>query len=356
MINLIDVEKYYKTPQGDILALKNINLDISAGEIFGVIGKSGAGKSTLIRCINLLEKPSSGSIIVAGQSLTTLNNRQLRHARRQIGMIFQHFNLLSTKTVYDNIALPLKLQGFGNQLCEKVIQPLLELTGLTNKKKNYPNELSGGQKQRVAIARSLASQPKVLLCDEATSALDPDTTKSILALLKDININLGLTILLITHEMDVIKSICDRVALMEHGEIIKQCSVIDFFSKPHPEPGMEFLKSYLRHELPDLLQENLLPEATLLTYPVLRIYFYGEATSKPIIANLIQTYQLQVNILQANIEQIKNTTIGLMVITINDNNNKLSLEKLSEVLVFLRQQNITVEVIGHVARDAISAS
>ncbi|WP_337383854.1 methionine ABC transporter ATP-binding protein, partial [Acidaminococcus timonensis] len=218
MIQLEHIEKIYHTASGDLHALKDINLTINEGEIFGIIGLSGAGKSTLVRCINMLERPTSGKVFVDGQEMTALSEEQLRKARQNIGMIFQHFNLLASRTVYGNIAFPLEIQGLDKASIKKKVDPLLDLVGLADRADHYPSQLSGGQKQRVGIARALASDPKVLLCDEATSALDPQTTESILNLLRDINKRLHITIVMITHQMNVVKEICDRVAVIENGQ------------------------------------------------------------------------------------------------------------------------------------------
>lgn len=234
MIRLSNVQKTYPARRGSEAhkALHGINLDIAAGEIVGVIGRSGAGKSTLIRCINLLEMPTSGSVVVDGTDVTTLPKRDLPLFRRQLGMVFQHFNLLSSRTVYDNIALPLELAGASKAEIAAAVDPLLPLVGLDDKRDRYPAELSGGQKQRVGIARALSSNPKVLLCDEVTSALDPETTRQILTLLKDINQRLGLTMVVITHEMAVVKALCDRVAVMDSGVIVEEGEVAGIFAKP----------------------------------------------------------------------------------------------------------------------------
>lgn len=256
MIDLRNVEKTYYSNAGDIHALKKTNLHINAGEIFGIIGLSGAGKSTLIRCINMLEVPTGGQVFVDGQELTAMNNQELRKARQNIGMIFQHFNLLASRTVYDNIAFPLEIQGISQSEIKKRVQPLLELVQLQDRGDYYPSQLSGGQKQRVGIARALASDPKVLLCDEATSALDPQTTKSILDLLKDINKRLNLTIVMITHQMEVVKEVCDRVAVIENGEIIEEGSMIDVFTDPQKPTTKDFVKSINNVELPALLQSS----------------------------------------------------------------------------------------------------
>ena len=237
MITFKNISKTFRGSGGLVHALSDVSLHVPEGCIYGVIGSSGAGKSTLIRCANLLEAPTEGEVLVAGQNLVELSSAELRKARREIGMIFQHFNLLSSRTVYQNIALPLELAGQSAAEIEKAITPLLELVGLEDKRNSYPSQLSGGQKQRVAIARALASQPKVLLCDEATSALDPQTTVSILNLLRDINKKLGLTILLITHEMDVVKSICDRVAILSQGRVIEENDVESFFLSPKTKTG-----------------------------------------------------------------------------------------------------------------------
>ncbi|HXO75314.1 MAG TPA: ATP-binding cassette domain-containing protein, partial [Puia sp.] len=231
-------------------ALTDVSLEIAEGEIFGVIGSSGAGKSTLIRCINLLERPTTGNVIVGGQDLVSLSSRELTRTRRRIGMIFQHFNLLSSRTVFENVAFPLELSGTPKEEITRRVTELLTLVGLLEKQSDYPVSLSGGQKQRVAIARTLANNPTVLLCDEATSALDPETTRSILALLKDINRRFRITILLITHEMNVVKAICDRVAVISEGQLIEQGTVREIFSHPRTELTREFIKSSLHFSVP----------------------------------------------------------------------------------------------------------
>lgn len=348
MITLTDLYKYYATPAGQVCALNGISLTVEPGEIFGVIGKSGAGKSSLIRCVNLLERPDQGQVWVAGQELTQLPPGALRAARREMGMIFQHFNLLASLSVYDNIALPLVFAKTPAAQIKQKIAPLLELTGLTDKQANYPQQLSGGQKQRVAIARALVNQPKVLLCDEATSALDPETTRSILALLKDINRQLGLTILMITHEMEVIKTICSRVALLEKGEIVQLATVFDFFTQQHSGPAAEYVQAYLRQELHEVLQEALLTEAQADTNPVLRVYFKGKAAGKPLVAHLISTLHLEVNILQANIDYIQGEATGIMVMEIGDTANRLQAG-----IEYLQAEGLIVEKIGYVRRNAI---
>lgn len=243
LIFIDNVSKSFKYGDKKTWAVKNVNLNVKKGEVFGIIGLSGAGKSTLIRCLNRLEEPTSGSITIDGVDITSLNKNQLRIARKDIGMIFQHFNLLSQKTVFENIAFPLELEGFSKDVIEKKVNKLLDYLELKDKKDSYPSQLSGGQKQRVAIARALVNDPKVLLSDEATSALDPKTTKSILALLNKIRKEFGLTIVLITHQMEVVKDICDKVAIIENGEIIEKNTVENLFQNPKTKTAKTFIRS-----------------------------------------------------------------------------------------------------------------
>ena len=289
MIELKQIRKVYEGAVR-VEALKEINVTIEEGEIFGVIGQSGAGKSTLIRCINMLERPTSGSVIVDGVDLTKLNTVELREERKHIGMIFQHFNLLSSRTVYDNVAFPLELQGLSKEEIRERILPILDIVKLSDRLDNYPSQLSGGQKQRVGIARALASNPKVLLCDEATSALDPQTTKSILALLKDINRRLNLTIVLITHEMNVIKEICDRVAVIEGGTIIEEGPVVDVFTEPKQATTKEFVSAIIRHDLPEDAIAHLTLNETWVegANPIVRLTFKGNVTDEPVVASIIR--------------------------------------------------------------------
>lgn len=343
MINLNNVSKTYQSDQGQVHALKDINLAVKQGEIFGVVGKSGAGKSTLIRCVNLLERPTSGTVEVAGQELTALSERELTKARRQIGMIFQHFNLLQSASVFDNIALPLVFAGLKVAEIESIVSPLLALVELQDKRNNYPAELSGGQKQRVAIARALACEPKVLLCDEATSALDPQTTKSILKLLSEINQRMGLTILLITHEMDVVKQICDRVAVLEKAELVEQASIVDFFMKPKTASATAMSRSALHVELPEIIQQQLIAEAFAGGIPLLKIIFQGERVQEPLISDVVQHFQLELNIIQANIEIIHQQTFGIMMVEIFNPNDKLS-----QAISYLENKGLQVEILGYI--------
>lgn len=349
MITLEHISKNYITPTGTVTALQDINLHVNKGEIYGIIGQSGAGKSTLIRCVNLLERPESGKIMVDHAELTALSPDALRIARRKIGMIFQHFNLLNSRTVYENIALPLELSGQSKQDIAKTIYPLLELTGLADKKNQYPAKLSGGQKQRVAIARALASKPSVLLSDEATSALDPETTQNILELLKNIRDTLNLTILLITHEMTVIKASCDRVAILQKGSLIEENEVGEFFAHPKTSIARNFIISSLKQSLPAVIAGKMIPEEKPHHHPILRLWFFGDAATQPIMAQLMTRFALRINILQANVEYIKKHAMGIMILAIDGEK-----QQLAAGIQYLQQSGIQVEVLGYVPNDIIT--
>lgn len=350
MITLRDVVKTYNTANGPVHALKDINLEIKRGEIYGIIGLSGAGKSTLVRCINLLERPSSGSVIVDGKEMTKLNDTELRKARKNIGMIFQHFNLLSTSTVYDNIAFPLKLAGKSKEEIEHKVEPLLKLVGLENKANQYPSQLSGGQKQRVGIARALANDTKVLLCDEATSALDPQTTKAILKLIKDINKKMDLTVVVITHEMQVVKELCDKVAVLDHGVIAENGSVLEIFTNPKQKITKEFMSVLSSNELPAAYRDSKVSQkydakSTML----LRLTFIGESADNPVIANLIREYpQLEISILFGDLDQIQMVPFGRMIIGLKGEEVAIK-----EAIDTLAKQDLRVEVIGYVQRSTV---
>lgn len=347
MIRLHSVSKtYYSRKGAPIEALKPVDLHVPRGQIHGVIGLSGAGKSTLIRCVNLLERPTTGSVEVDGQELTQLSREALNRARHGMGMIFQHFNLLTSRTVSANVALPLELMGMRRAEIQARIAPLLELVGLADKADQYPAQLSGGQKQRVAIARALASRPKVLLCDEATSALDPQTTGSILELLQDINRKLGLTILLITHEMEVVKSICHRVSLISDGALVEEAEVGDFFTAPRTRLGREFLNDFLELEPPRALIERLEAQPGANTHPVVRLAFSGDAVSTPLISRLARECGIDVSILQAKVESIQDRTLGLMIAELMG-----GADDTRKALDYLQRNDLTVEVLGHVQRD-----
>jgi len=343
MIKLTDINKVFETTDKPVYALSDVNIEVAKGEIFGVIGSSGAGKSTLIRCVNLLEAPTSGSVNLDGIELTKLSKTQLSQARHQIGMIFQHFNLLSSRTVFANVALPLEFLGLDKQAIADKVTPLLKLVGLENKHESYPAELSGGQKQRVAIARALASEPKVLLCDEATSALDPSTTKSILALLKDINERLGLTILLITHEMEVVKNICDKVAIIDKGELIEQNTVANFFANPKTQLAKKFIEATINLEIPEEYQARLTAERTPDSYPLIRLGFTGNSVDSAVISEVSRALKVDVNVLSADIEFAGGIKFGFMLAELIGNKDNTIAAK-----AYFQEHAVNVEVIGYV--------
>ncbi|EKO3947362.1 methionine ABC transporter ATP-binding protein MetN [Vibrio fluvialis] len=343
MIEISHVNKVFYQGNKEIHALKDINLNIPQGTIFGVIGSSGAGKSTLIRCVNMLETPTSGSVIVDGVDLTKLNSKQLSETRRNIGMIFQHFNLLSSRTVFENIALPLELSGKDDQHIERKVSELLTLVGLADKRDSYPSNLSGGQKQRVAIARALASDPKVLLCDEATSALDPATTQSILELLKEINRKLNITMLLITHEMDVVKSICHEVAIIGGGELVEKGSVGDIFAHPKTELAHQFIRSTLDLSIPDDYQARLNTERVEGSYPLVRLEFTGSTVDAPLMSQIARKFNIDVSILSSDLDYAGGVKFGMMVAEIYGNE-----QDDIAAMQYLRDHNVKVEVLGYV--------
>ena len=352
MIKLSHIEKTYDSPSGPVKALRGIDLTIGRGEIYGIIGLSGAGKSTLVRCINMLERPTAGQVFVDGREMTALTPAELREARKSIGMIFQHFNLLSSATVYDNVAFPLKLAGMPAEDIHQRVEPLLKLVGLEAKAHQYPSQLSGGQKQRVGIARALASEPKVLLCDEATSALDPQTTKAILDLIRNINKKLRLTVVVITHEMQVIKEICDKVAVIDKGVIAEQGSVLDVFTNPQQPITKEFISVLLSNELPAAFRGGKIsaepvPGACLL----LRLTFIGESADNPVIAGMIRRFpRVETTLLFGSLDQIKSTPFGRMIIGLTGPQSEID-----RALDYLRTQDLKEEVIGYVKRHDSTA-
>ncbi|WP_425446643.1 methionine ABC transporter ATP-binding protein [Dethiothermospora halolimnae] len=334
MIKVNNLTKVFRNDDSEFYALKNINLNIKENEIFGIIGLSGAGKSTLIRTFNRLEEPTSGNIILEGNDITKFNKKELRNMRKKTGMIFQHFNLLSSRTVADNVALPLELSGHKKSEIKGRVKELLSVVDLSDKENSYPSQLSGGQKQRVAIARSLANKPDLLLCDEATSALDPQTTKSILNLLRKVKNEFGLTIVLITHQMEVIKEICDRVAIIEDGEIIELNTVEEIFSNPKTETGKSFV-SNINHSIKEELNFPKEPNSK-----VIRLKYVGDVSKRPIISQIIRKFDIDVNILSGNIDELMTTSIGNLIIQIFGDN-----EKIKTVTEWLKTENIRLEVI-----------
>lgn len=337
MIKLIDLYKEYKTSKGTVVGVDRVNLEIQKGEIFGIVGYSGAGKSSLIRCINLLERPTLGSVIVNGQDMTRLNPKELRTARQKIGMIFQHFNLNASKTVFENVAFALKAAGKPKADIDRRVPELLRLVGLEDKAQQYPSQLSGGQKQRVGIARALANDPHVLLCDEATSALDPTTTKSILQLLKEINQSLNLTIVLITHQMEVVQQICHRVAVMRSGAIIEEGSTYEIFTNPQDGLTKEFIRPILQLEIPDRLLHPHSPDAKLV-----RIHFKGSVAEQGVVSDVLQLCQVKGNILHAKIEYIQDRPFGMFILEIDGEKNEVE-----RAVDLLRERTSGVEVIEH---------
>ncbi|WP_028401146.1 methionine ABC transporter ATP-binding protein [Ectobacillus panaciterrae] len=340
MILLEKVQKIYRAKHGDVAAVQDANLEIRQGEIFGIIGYSGAGKSSLIRMLNQLEKPTSGRITIGGRVISAITGKELREARQEIGMIFQHFNLLWSRTVRENIAFPLEIAGVRKEERQERVDELIRLVGLEGREDAYPSQLSGGQKQRVGIARALANDPKVLLCDEATSALDPETTDQILDLLLDINARLGLTIVLITHEMHVIQKICDRVAVMEKGSIVEMGDVLEVFRNPKQEITKRFVK-----KITDSIDTNEAIEHLTEKYPsgqVVRLKFIGESIEQPFIYELIRKSNIEVNILQGKISQTPNGSYGNLIVQLNG-----PAEEIEKAISFMEQQQVEMEVIAH---------
>ncbi len=343
MIKLIGLNKVYGTGSDAVHALRDVSLHVPQGKIFGVIGASGAGKSTLIRCVNLLERPTEGQVIVDGQDLVALSERELTQARRQIGMIFQHFNLLASRTVFANIAFPLELAGWNKDQIKSRVEELLALVGLEARAHAYPSELSGGQKQRVAIARALAPAPKVLLCDEATSALDPQTTRSILTLLKEINVKLGLTILLITHEMDVVKGICDEVAIISDGSLIEQGEVAWFFSNAKTQLARDFIHSTIHLEVPQEYQDRMSAERVPGSYPLVKLGFTGSTVDTPLISEASRRFNIDISILSADIEYAGGVKFGFLLAELFGDEAQCEATQ-----QFLIDNHIQLEVMGYV--------
>ena len=343
MIEIINVSKIFDDGKTKVKAVKSVNLKVNKGEIYGIIGYSGAGKSTLISCMNLLERPTEGKVLFKGEDLTVLKEKELRVSRKKIGMIFQQFNLLQSRNVYQNIAYPLKGSNLSKEDERKKVLELLELVGLEDKETAYPSQLSGGQKQRVGIARALANDPEVLLCDEATSALDPKTTKSILALLKELRSKLNLTIILITHEMAVIKEICDRVSVMEDGEIIEEGTIVKVFSEPtHPTTKEFFDTGSNRTKIHEILnlEENIfdIKAGDVLA----RVAYVGDSTGEALISKASRKYRLNASILYGSIEVLANTPVGELVILFSGERADIQ-----SGINYFRSKGLIVEVIDH---------
>jgi len=344
MIKLNNITKVFTLPDKKLTALDNVSLHVPKGQICGVIGASGAGKSTLIRCVNLLERPTHGAVVIDDVDLTQLSDAELVKTRRQIGMIFQHFNLLTSRTVFENVALPLELENKSKAEIQEKTTALLALVGLSDKHNVYPANLSGGQKQRVAIARALASDPKVLLCDEATSALDPATTQSILKLLKEINRTLGITILLITHEMEVVKRICDQVAVIDKGRLIEQGTVSEIFSNPKTELAQEFISSTFHITLPEEYLENLSDTPKhAKSYPIIKFEFTGRSVDAPLLSQASKKFGVELSILTSQIDYAGGVKFGFTIAEVEGDEDAITQTK-----VYLMENNVRVEVLGYV--------
>lgn len=344
MIELTHISKDFASGGRTVHAVQDVSLSIGKGEIFGIIGFSGAGKSTLVRCINLLERPTSGSVTVDGKEMTALSARELRQARKKIGMIFQHFNLMPSRTVFGNVAYPLRGSGLSREQIADKVHRLLELVGIGDKAEAYPKQLSGGQKQRVAIARALANDPNVLLCDEATSALDPQTTKAILRLLKDLNEKLGITVVIITHEMAVVKEICDRVAVMEHGRVVEQGEVFNVFADPRQEITRSFIHttSNLR-KIEELIEEDSPVVQLKPGELIVRLSYIQRNVSEPLISTVSRKFDITLNIIFSDIAIVQNAPIGGTVAIISGERAQIT-----QAIAYLIEKNVGVEVI----RDA----
>lgn len=349
IIKLDDIVVDFKTKDQDLLAVNHVDLTVEKGDIYGIVGYSGAGKSTLVRVINLLQRPTSGAVQVNGQNILSLNDAELRQARKKIGMIFQHFNLLNSLTIEQNVAFPLRTSKLSKSEKKKKVDELLELVGLADKKDNYPRQLSGGQKQRVGIARSLANDPDILISDEATSALDPKTTESILNLLRDINEELGLTIVLITHQMEAVKQVCNRVAVMDSGEVVERGEILDIFAKPQHPLTKAFIDTTTRLDATLKViyqQENVknLPASDKL----IKLSYVGDSTDEPLISTLYEKFNVSANILYGNIEILRGTPLGNLIVILTG-----AASDTEAALAFINGQDVQVTELDPKAQSEV---
>ena len=329
MIAIRNVTKEFDVNKQKVTALSDVNFTIEKGDIFGIIGFSGAGKSTLLRMINALEVPTSGHVEIDGVNINGLSFNELRKVRKRIGMVFQQFNLLNAKSVYDNVAIPLILNKVPKSDIDKKVKTLLDFVDLGDKANAYPGELSGGQKQRVGIARALATDPSILLCDEATSALDPDTTESILQLLERVNRELGVTVVIVTHEIDVIQKICNRVVVMEHGKLIERGSVLEVFSKPKYETTKRFVRTVIPDEIPSTVKHTLACDKR--PYTILKMHFLGNNTTDNVLYHINKTFDLETSVLFATVTELEHTVLGIFIVQfIGDD---LEMGKVKEYLI-----------------------
>ena len=341
MIKLQNLYKTYGVEGQKVEAVKDVTLNIKKGEIYGIIGFSGAGKSTLVRCINFLERPTKGQVLIDGKDLNELSNKELRQERKKIGMIFQHFNLMKSRTVFDNIAYPLKGNGYSKEEIKNKVISLLKLVELEDKANSYPSQLSGGQKQRVGIARALANDPKVLLCDEATSALDPQTTKSILRLLKEVNKKFGITIVIITHEMQVVKEICTRAAVMENGRVVEDGNIFKVFSEPKEKITKNFIESTsLLNNIYELIEDKSSVVELKEDEKILKLKYLENSTTEPIISIISREFNVDANIIFGNVEIIQESPLGGLIVIIKGQE-----EQIKKVINYLKENNVEVEVI-----------
>lgn len=339
LIRFEEVTKIYESGKSQVRALNNVSFEIKKGEIYGVVGYSGAGKSSLLRCVNLLEKPTSGHVFVGEEDMARLSPKELRKKRKNIGMIFQHFNLLNAKTVFDNIATPLYLLGMKKSFVKEKVNDLLEFVGLSEHGHKYPDQLSGGQKQRVGIARALSTDPEVLLCDEATSALDPQTTSSILKLLKKINKEYNITILIITHEMNVIREICDSVAVMENGEVIEKGRVFDVFARPQTETARRFVSSVLQDELPESLKDLLKKQDR--NHQIFRIVFTGASTGQPLLSQIAKKFNVDVSVLYGHVTELQDVPFGNLVVQLIGDE-----QEIRRAIFFVNQSEVEIREVA----------
>ena len=333
VIEILNVEKVFKNKKSEVHALRNVSLKVEKGDVFGIVGYSGAGKSTLLRLVNLLEKPTSGSVKIEEREIINLSEKELNILRKNIGMVFQQFNLLESQTVYQNLKILLIISGTPKNIIDKRIEELLDFVGLKDKKNSSVSKLSGGQKQRIGIARALATHPKILLCDEATSALDPKTTKSILQLLKKINNEFGITILLITHEMEVVKEICNKVAVMQDGEIKEQGNIIEIFTNPQENITKNFISSVINNNIPESLKKEL-----DLNLPVVKLTFLGEKSGQPLISEINKKFDISTKILSASVNELGNTILGVLVVQLEGNPAIIN-----EVEEFIKNRGVKIE-------------
>lgn len=334
MISIKNLTKAFPSDNKEFTAIDDVSLQVNKGEIFGIVGLSGAGKSTLVRCINRLEEPTKGKIFIDHKDITAMSENELRETRKNIGMIFQHFNLLHQKTVFHNIALSLAFAGVDKGKIKNRVEELLSYVELLDKRDAYPNQLSGGQKQRVAIARAIANNPKVLLSDEATSALDPHTTSNILNILKRIRNEFGITVIMITHQMEVVKEICDRVAIMEDGKIIETNAVEELFKQPKTKTASKFI-----HSLQSNIEEEII-DLEDFHGKIIRLSYLGGSAKEPIVSNAVKKFNIQVNILSGNINKLQSNNVGHLILELDGDDGAVL-----ETIAYLKSHNVHVEVI-----------